>query len=137
MRINSHTHVFNLKSVLSAESLGIIQDRLKRDISPEWLGRAAGSLVGELLGELAAVGNAGGIHVIQQLQSGNVRFPLIAAADEKRIIGPPQCAAAVPFDAAAAVHHHAIGDGEKRRQCSGLATLFGDDGTEVRFHRRW
>lgn len=53
MRINSHTHVFNLKSVLSDESLGIIQDRLRRDIAPEWLGKAAGSLAGDLLGELA------------------------------------------------------------------------------------
>lgn len=53
MRINSHSHVFNLKSILSDDSLAMITERLKREIDPKWLGRAAARLAEDLLGELA------------------------------------------------------------------------------------
>lgn len=49
MRINCHVHVFNLRSVLTPHSVGIIRRRVEREIEPAYLGKAASAVVAELL----------------------------------------------------------------------------------------
>jgi hypothetical protein len=54
MRINSHSHVFTLRAILSQDSLDMIQRRLREEIEPAWLGKAAAGLAEDILEGLAA-----------------------------------------------------------------------------------
>ncbi len=53
MRIDCHTHVFNLRTILSQDSLEMIRDRARRELEPPWLGEAVAELGAEMLEDLA------------------------------------------------------------------------------------
>ncbi len=53
MRINCHGHAFNLRSLVSEQTLNIVRDRLERDLEPEWLAKAVTGILTDFVSDLA------------------------------------------------------------------------------------
>lgn len=54
MRINCHSHVFTLRSVLTSDSRDMVQRRLREEVDPPWLGKAVAGIADDVLAGLAA-----------------------------------------------------------------------------------
>ncbi len=53
MRINCHTHVFNLRSMVTDKSLDVVKKRLEKEVQPDFLGKIAGEVAERFLRDAA------------------------------------------------------------------------------------